>query len=289
MNPKVSLAIGIICISFSPIFVKLADASPVVCAFYRIFFGWMLLLPYCLFKQNLKMARKDIILALIGGVIFASDIAVWNMSIKMISATVSTLVANLAPVWVGLLSYVVLRKKSGKLFWIGTCVAIAGMIVLVGVTNLLHLQFNIGLVYAVVSSLLYSIYILTTKDILKRISTIPFMFYNMLAAGIFLLLICELTGSNLFQHSAATWFYLVATGIVCQLVGWITINYAIMHLESTKVAITLLSQTVVTGLLAVLLLNERLELKEIIGSVIVLAGIAVTFLKAGQLNIIDSK
>ena len=44
-------------------------------------------------------------------------------------------------------------------------------------------------------------------------------------------------------------------------------------------AIALLSQTVFAGLLAAVFLKEKLEAKEIIGSVIVLAGIAVTFLR----------
>ncbi|MDB5115801.1 MAG: family transporter [Mucilaginibacter sp.] len=284
MNPKLSLVIGIICISFSPILVKMADASPIVCAFYRIFFAWVFLLPYCLLRVKLKMERKDLILAIIGGIIFASDITIWNLSLKLIGATVSTLLANLAPVWVGLLSYLLFRKKSGALFWAGTGIAIAGMVVLVGFANLVHLQFNIGLVYAVIASLFYSVYILITKDILKRIGTIPFMFYNMLAAGIFLFIICLFMGSGLLQYNLKTWGCFAGMGIVCQLIGWITINYAISHLESTKVAITLLSQTVIAGLLAVWFLNEKMELKEIIGSIIVLAGIAITFLKRKQLS-----
>src|SRR4051794_7940392 len=101
MNPKLSLAFGIICISFSPIFVKLADAAPTVCGFYRLLFAFVFLAPYCIYKNNLKMERKDILLSFVGGLLFAADIALWNQSIKIISATVSTLLANLAPVWVG--------------------------------------------------------------------------------------------------------------------------------------------------------------------------------------------
>jgi drug/metabolite transporter (DMT)-like permease len=169
MNPKLSLVLGILFISFSPIFVKLADASPVVCAFYRIVFAWVCLLPYCLYKRNLKMERKDIVLALLSGLVFATDVAVWNVSIKMISATVSTLLANLAPVWVGLLSYLLYKKKSGWLFWLGTAIAIAGMVILVGIANVLQLKFNLGIVLAVTASVLYATYILITKDVLKRI------------------------------------------------------------------------------------------------------------------------
>ena len=284
MNPKLSLAFGIICISFSPIFVKLADASPSVCGFYRLFFAFIFLAPYCLYKNNLKMDRKDILLSCLGGVIFAADIALWNQSIKLISATVSTLLANLAPVWVGLISYFILRKKSGKLFWIGTWVAIAGMVVLVGLNNLIQLQLNIGILYAIVASMLYATYMLVTKDILRRVGTIPFMFYSMLASCIFLLLLCLLLGNDLFGFNLKTWGSLAGMGILCQLIGWITINHAIGRLESTTVSITLLSQTVVAGILATFILSETLEMKEIIGSAIVLCGIAITFLKPRAIN-----
>ena len=279
MNPKASLIIGIICISFSPIFVKLADATPLASGFYRIFSAWIVLAPYCIFGNKLKITRNDLLVALLGGVIFAADIAIWNMSLMKISATISTLIANLAPVWVGLLSFLLFRKKSGSLFWIGTFVAILGMVILVGFGNILHLQFNIGLIYALIASFFYAIYILITKGVLRNISTVTFMFYNMLGASIFLLIICLFRHDNLLQFSTGTWGCLIGMGLICQLAGWITINYSINHLEATRVSIALLSQTVIAGIWATLFLHETLAFKEITGSIIVLMGIAITFLK----------
>jgi drug/metabolite transporter (DMT)-like permease len=284
MNPKASLIIGIICISFSPIFVKLAVAPPITSGFYRIFIAWLLLAPYCIYKNQLKIDRKDLLIAIVGGVVFGADIAVWNLSLVKISATISTLIANLAPVWVGLLSFLILRKKSGLLFWLGTWIAILGMIVLVGYTNIVHLQFNIGLVYALIASLFYAIYIMITKGILRRITTVTFMFYNMLGASVFLLLICVSQHNELIHFSTSTWLCLLGMGVICQLVGWITINYSLHYLEATKVSIALLSQTVIAGFWAMFFLNETLEFQEIAGSIIVLAGIAVTFLKRSQIN-----
>ena len=69
MNPKASLIIGIICISFSPIFVKLSVAPAITSGFYRIFFAWIFLVPYCVVKGNLKIGRKDLVVALLGGVV----------------------------------------------------------------------------------------------------------------------------------------------------------------------------------------------------------------------------
>jgi len=68
-------------------------------------------------------------------------------------------------------------------------------------------------------------------------------------------------------------------GIVCQLIGWITINYAIRHMDSTRVSIALLGQTIATALLAWVMLNERVDFIELMGGVIVLIGIGVTFIK----------
>jgi drug/metabolite transporter (DMT)-like permease len=280
MNPKASLIIGILCISFSPIFVKLAGVPPITSAFYRIFIGWLCLAPYCIAKGKLKIKRRDLIIALIGGVVFGLDIAVWHLSLIQISATISTLVANLAPVWVGLLSFLLLKKRSGILFWIGTLIAICGMVILVGYQNVAALQLNSGILLAVLASLFYAIYIMITRGILQKIDTTTFMFYNMLAASLLLLCICAFQQHNMVNFSAPAWLYFAGLGLVCQLTGWLTINHTLRFLASTKVSIALLAQTVLAGFWATFLLSETLDLNEIIGSVIVLAGIAITFLKS---------
>jgi drug/metabolite transporter (DMT)-like permease len=280
MNPRASLIIGILCISFSPIFVKLAGVPPITSGFYRIFIAWLCLAPYCIVKGKLKIGRSELLIAIAGGVVFGADIAVWNISLLKISATVSTLVANLAPLWVGLLSFLLFKKRSGYLFWIGTCAAILGMAILVGYQNIIALKFSTGILLALSASLLYAIYIIITKGILRKIDTLTFMFYNMLAASVFMLVICGFQHNSMAGFSATAWLCFLGMGLICQLTGWITINHALRFLESTKVSIALLAQTVLAGFWAIIFLIEKLEPNEIIGSVIVLAGIAVTFLKA---------
>jgi drug/metabolite transporter (DMT)-like permease len=279
MNPKVSLAIGIVCISFSPIFVRLAEVPPVTSGFYRIFIAWLALLPYCVIKGKLKIDRHSLIIAVAGGLVFGADIAVWNISLLKISATISTLLANLAPVWVGLLSFIILKKRSGRQFWIGTWIAISGMVLLVGINNILHLQLNVGILLAILASFFYAVYIMITKSILQKIDTLTFMFYNMLGASILLLVISLSLGNNLVNFQPTSWMYLIAMGLLCQLIGWITINHSLRYIESTKVSVSLLSQTVIAGLLAFVFLHEKLEFQEIAGSIVVLFGIGITFLR----------
>jgi drug/metabolite transporter (DMT)-like permease len=153
------------------------------------------------------------------------------------------------------------------------------MILLVGVDHLIHLELNIGILLAVLASIFYAAYILITKKSRSKLDVFPFMFYSMLGASVFLLITCLCTGNPVIGFSAKVWGCFIGMGLVCQLLGWLTINYAIHHMEPTRVSISLLSQTVFAGLLAAVLLSERLGMYEIIGSVIVLAGIAITFLK----------
>ena len=165
------------------------------------------------------------------------------------------------------------------LFWIGTVIAIVGMIILVGYEHILHLELNAGILLAVLASLFYAIYIMITKNIMAGIDVFTFMFYSMMSASIFLLIVNGFMDNNLIHLSVKVWLCFIGMGLICQLTGWLTINYSLRYLESTKVSIALLSQTVFAGLLAAFLLNEKLDANEIVGSVIVLAGIAVTFLK----------
>ncbi|WP_432328474.1 DMT family transporter [Mucilaginibacter sp. P25] len=118
-----------------------------------------------------------------------------------------------------------------------------------------------------------------TKNIMAGIDVFSFMFYSMLSASIFLLVVNGSMHNDIVHLSLKVWLCFIGMGLICQLAGWLTINYSLRYLEPTRVSIALLSQTVFAGLLAAFLLHERLGFNEIVGSIIVLAGIAVTFLK----------
>ncbi|MFB0910768.1 MAG: DMT family transporter, partial [Flavobacterium sp.] len=132
-KPRLALAFGILCISIFPILVKLRLTPGLISAFYRMAISLSLLLPYVLFTKKLKLPNnKNLILGVLCGVLFASDVAVWNIAIQNSSATQASLLVNLAPLWVGIISYVFLNTKPATNFWIGTTVALFGMAMLVG-------------------------------------------------------------------------------------------------------------------------------------------------------------
>jgi drug/metabolite transporter (DMT)-like permease len=76
-----------------------------------------LLLP-CAHYKKLKPNKQILILAVLCGVLFASDVAVWNIAIQNSSATQASLLVNLAPLWVGIIStYSLTQNQQLTLDW----------------------------------------------------------------------------------------------------------------------------------------------------------------------------
>ena len=277
-KPRLALAFGILCISIFPILVKLQLTPGLISAFYRMAFAFSLLLPYMLFSKRFKMPeKKHLLLAVVCGVLFASDVAVWNIAIQESSATQASLLTNLSPLWLGIISYLFLNIKPATNFWIGTTVALFGMAMLVGFQFFLELDFDNAFILAVLSGIFYSIYLLVSKKALTHIDVLSFMTISLLASSIFLAIACVILNEPFTGFSDMGWFVLVIQAVVCQLMAWLSISYATQHMRATRVSLSLLSQAVLTSILAWFFLDEKITINMIIGGLILLLGIRITF------------
>lgn len=277
-KPKLALAIGIICISVFPILVKLQLTGGLISAFYRMAIAGALLLPYVIVTKKFKLPRASIlILAVLCGLLFASDVAVWNISIQESSATQASLLTNLSPVWVGIASFLFLKNKPATNFWIGTVIAVFGMITLVGFEFFLNLDFNAAFLLAILSGVLYAIYMLVSKNVLSEMDVLSFMMVTLITSTLFLGVVCLALNEPFSGFSNAGWLVLFIQGIVCQLIAWLLISYATQNMRATRVSLSLLGQAVLATILAWLFLDEKITFQMIVGGLILLLGIRITF------------
>ena len=280
LNPRISLFIGLISISIFPVLVKWAPVSGITSAFYRMAIGTLLLLPYMLFSGKLTIPARNLWMPIVlCGIIFGSDIAVWNMSIHYSNATQATLLTNLSPLWVGIASFLFLTEKPNPNFWIGTGIALAGLVILIGFDTLSEMRFNKGFGMAIVSGMLYASYMLISKKVLDKINIVNFLMFSMAVSSVYLLILCVFMKQPLWHFTPVVWCVFMVQGIVCQLLGWFTISYAIKKMDAGRVSLGLLSQSVVTGIMAWLFIGEKVTVQMIIGGIIILLGIGVTFRK----------
>ena len=277
-KPRIALFLGILCISIFPVIVRMNLTSGLISAFYRMAIATAILLPIAIYKDKVRLENiKMLFPVAVCGILFASDIAVWNISIQNSSATQATLLTNLSPIWVGVFSFIFLSYRPKKSFWLGTLSALMGMIVFVGIETILEFKLDFAFFLGILSGLLYAIYILVSKNVLAKMNIVTFMLYSMIFSTVFLFFINVFFHESFVGFSEKAWISLFVQGIVCQLIAWLLISYATQKMRATRVSLSLLSQAIFATILAAIFVNEKITNVQMIGSVIILAGIATTF------------
>ena len=277
-KPRLALAIGILCISIFPILVKLELTPGLISAFYRMALAFAILIPFAIFSGKFKIPpTKYLILALLCGILFGSDVAVWNIAIQESSATQASLLTNLSPVWVGIASFLFLSPKPKTNFWIGTVVAVFGMVTFVGFRFFTNLDFDRAFVFALLSGIFYAGYLLISKKALAKVDVFSFMFLSLFASSIYLAIICFSMNESFTGFTNEGWGVLVIQAVICQLAAWFLISYATQHMKATRISLSLLGQAILTAVIAFFLLEEQITLQMIIGGIILLFGIRITF------------
>jgi len=284
-KPRIALAIGIICISIFPILVKLNLTPGLVSAFYRMAIASVFFVPYVLIKKQYKITSKKALgFSIICGVVFGLDVGVWNIAIQQSTATQATLLTNLSPVWVGVGAFLFLKDKPKQNFWLGTVVAIIGMVLLVGFDLFLNFDFNLAFIFGVLSGMLYAVYMLLSKKVLEEMEVMTFMMISLLSSTLSLGALSYVFNEPFTGFSDAGWLVLVVQGVVCQLLAWLLISFATKHMRATRVSVSLLGQAVLASILAWWLLDEQVSLQMVVGGIVLLFGIRLTFYEKALLK-----
>jgi drug/metabolite transporter (DMT)-like permease len=273
----IALGTGILALSFSAMFVRWADAPGPVTAFYRLFFSIFLLLPF--FARRLKTSgtiqSRLILLPLLAGVFTACDLGLWTASLSYTTAANATLLGNTAPLWVALGAWLILKQKLTAVFWRGLIIALLGAALIMGTDFILHPRFGVGDAMAICTGLFYGGYFLVTERSRLHFDPISHIWLVGVGASISLFIANRFLGNPLAGYPAQTWLIFLTTAVVSQLVGYMSLAYALGHLPASIVSPTMILQPVVTALLAIPLLGEIPSIWQGVGGAIALAGIYI--------------
>ncbi len=266
---------GLLTIGFSPILIRFAAVPGTVAAFYRMAIGLLALTPIFLLSLRGKptFPKQEIRIAILGGLLFAIDLSFWATGVMLSGATNPTLLANTAPIWVGIGAMLLFREKLPPAFWTGLVISLVGATLVLGFDALQALELGLGTFLGLISGVFYGSYFLVTQRGRRTLSALAYFWFSGASATVLLLVINLMLNQPLFGYSLQSYASLLALGVLGQGLGWMAITYAQGHLPATLVAPTLLGQPVVAAILAFPLLGESLAWVEIFGGLIVLTGI----------------
>jgi drug/metabolite transporter (DMT)-like permease len=264
-----------------------------VIAAARLTLASLILAPLALtrFQNELKgLTRAELGLGLLSGFFLALHFATWISSLEYTTVASSVVLVTTTPLWVALLSPLVLKESLTRNIFIGMVLALVGGTI-VGLSDACH--WNNGLVcppfsefiqgqaflgnfLALAGAWMAAGYILIGRRLRAKLSLIPYIFIVYSAAAVVLIGIMLAAGQSPLGYLPVTYFWLLALAVIPQLLGHSTFNWALRYLPASFVAVTLLGEPIGSTILAYFLLNESPTLLKITGAVLILAGIYIS-------------
>jgi len=271
----IALFSGAVCIALSPIWVRVSEVGPTASAFWRVSLAVPLL--WSLFfslKTNARKTSLPPLPYLLAGLAFAGDLAFWHWSIQYTSVANSTLLANLASIFVTLAAWVLWKQRPSGLFLAGLAAALVGTGLLVRASLGFSPTALLGDALGVVTAMFYAWYLLQVKDLRDRgAATLQLMAVTTTITAALLLPVALASGEPLLPQTQVGWLKLLGLAWISHAGGQGLIAYALAHLPAAFSAVGLLLQPVMAAGFAWLLLAEPLTGLQCAGGAVVLFGI----------------
>jgi drug/metabolite transporter (DMT)-like permease len=270
--------LGVLSISFSAIFIRLAAVSPVTAVLFRAVYALPVLAALWAWgrARDTRPARLRAV-AVASGLLLAADLASWHTSIALVGAGLATVIANVQVVFIALAGWAMHgRRPTGR-----TWTILAGVLLGIAMTSGLARSDAYGaapipgVMFGVVAGGCYAAFLLTFRAAgrVDALGAGP-LFESTLGTALGALIVAPLDVQFSLAPSWPAHGWLFALAIVSQVVGWLLIGTALSRLAALEASVLLLMQPVFAIVWGRLFFQERLSIVQWCGTVLVLGGVA---------------
>lgn len=276
-NPYIAVIIGVIAVSTSAIFVKLASDAPAgIVAFYRLAFATILMLPIILIKYRKEIKeinRRDWLLASLSGIFLALHFILWFESLHYTSVASSVVLVTLQPIFAFVGTYIFF----GERFSVGAIISM--FITLVGsfiigwgdfqISNLALL----GDILALLGAVAITGYFLLGQRLRRSLSLITYTFIVYGISSLVLLLYNIVLQNNFVNYSIDYWMIFLALAIIPTFFGHTLFNWALKWLSTSTISMAIVFEPIGATALAYFILGEKVTSMQWLGGTIVIFGL----------------
>jgi drug/metabolite transporter (DMT)-like permease len=269
-----ALVAGACVIGSVPILVRLAEAGPAMTGFWRMAFA-LPLLGLMSLRTGAGGFGRPSRAVLLAGLFFAGDLAFWHYGIQFTSVANATVLANLTPLIVTGIAWLVFKQRPERLFLVAVAVAVAGAWIMAearggaqGPAPLL------GDALSAATAVWYALYMLAVGQARRTQTATRVMFWSTFASMPALLAVALALGEPLVPASLAGWAACMGLGLA-HVAGQGAIAWALGRLPTSTASVVVLVQPVVAALLGWLLFAEALGPWQALGGAIALSGVVL--------------
>ncbi|KMY28414.1 membrane protein [Lysinibacillus xylanilyticus] len=276
IHPYIPIFIGVISVSLSAIFVKLANAEAGVIAFYRMLFSVLIMAPLFFWKytNEIKELRiRDWLFSSVAGIFLAFHFILWFESLNYTSVASSTVLVTLQPLFAFVGTYFFFKENiTLKTIFAGVIAIVGSILISWGDFKLSGTAFY-GDLLALVACALVTAYFLFGQDVRKRLSLVTYTMVVYAVSTITLFIYVLIKGEPFGPYPTMDWIWFILLAIVPNLLGHTLFNWSIKYVSTNVVSIAILFEPIGAAILALLIFKEYLIATQIIGGFIVIVGI----------------
>ncbi len=271
---------GAICISVSPLFVKLVDAGPGTVGFYRMFWGGIVLLSVAIFKgQRIIPGKIPLICMLLASVFFCADLLFWHFSILYIGPGLATILSNFQVFFLAIYSAVVLKDKLGTRMIVAIPLALFGLLLLLD-QDPRHLPHDvaIGIVLGIVSGLFYAGYLVSVRRSQSVDGHLPAaanMGFISIVGSVILAVTCTSMGENLLVASLHDQLWMLLYGLSCQALGLLLMTSGLPLVPTARGGLLILIQPALSFIWDIIIFGRATSALGYCGAVLALGAICL--------------
>jgi len=245
-QPIIQVLSGAFMISFSPVFVKVADVSPTASGFYRVFFGFLFLLVATLWKGDLKTINfSQSLLVTFCSLVFALDLFFWHEAIMYIGPGLATLLSNFQVFLLAAIGILFFGERLRLQFLTAIPLAILGLLLIVGFNwNDLSTGYKTGIYFGLLTAVCYTAFLLSLRKIQSNAGHSLFYFLMLISliSALFLGFKMVFTGDSFGIPNSKSLMALLCLGLFSQTIGWVLIANAMPKIRASLTGLVLLLQ-----------------------------------------------
>ena len=268
---NIKMILGMAIFGSIGIFVHEIGLPPAVIASIRAIVGTAFLaiiLGFYNNRANLSDVKKNILPIIISGTALAFNWIFLFKAYQVTTIPIATVCYNIAPIFVLILSPIILRERVTLTTVACTLGALAGAILLSGITSGDTLNIS-GVTYAIIAAGLYAIIMITNKKI-SGISSLDNAFYQMAVASIVAIAYSVFTvDMTSFSFGGHIGWMLLVLGILHTAIAYALVFSASKRMTAQAWGILSYLEPATAIVLAFLLLKQPLKAIEILGAVMI--------------------
>ncbi len=268
-----ALSVGLTCISFSAILIRLTVSPAVTVATWRMVIAGILLLSALVWRRRTRITRRAFLLSLFSGAFLALHFSTWIASLRYTTVASSVVLVSTNPLFVGLFSLLLGERPSRKL-WEGIFISTVGA-VLIGWGDLaVGGKALWGDLLALLGAMMASAYLIVGRRVRQDLGLLPYITLSYSTAGILLMAFLGVFSQGIVLPEAPDWPWLILLALGPQLLGHTSFNWALKFLPAVVVALVILGEPILSSLWAYLIFGEGIGSLQGVGFALVLLGIA---------------